>query len=659
MYTNSGLLQANFYTTVFDETGRPVSRTTSADIFTQDVFHGIKDDGSYYYPLNQPVRFNLVSVNREGAATTAQAKVQVIKREYKTVLVKSGSYFRYESQQDDKKMVDGTLNVGNGTVYQYVPRSPGDYEIRVYRPGANAYVSKSFYSYGSWGGDASSFEVNNEGHVDIELDKEKYNSGDMAKVLFKTPFSGRMLVTTERDGVLSYQYVEVAKRTASIDIKMEGKHVPNVYITATLIKPHEISDIPLTVAHGFQNVKVEERSRNMPVAITAQKSSRSNTHQKVTVKAAPNSYVTLAAVDNGVLQVTDFKTPDPYNYYYQKKALEVAAYDLYPLLFPELRARLSSTGGDGELDMEKRVNPMPAKRIKILSYWSGVRKTGGNGNAEFEFDIPQFSGQVRLMAVACKDESFGSAEATMQVADPIVISSALPRFLSPGDTAVIPVTISNTTARAATAQAKIAVSGPVKVLGANGQNININANSEGNTVFQVVADAAINVANITVTVAALGEKFKEETEISVRPPSTLQKVSGSGSVVGGTTQRIALPQNDFIPGSFDYSLIVSRSPVVGIADQLRYLIQYPYGCTEQTISAAFPQLYYGDFADLLNSKTDNRQNAVGNVMEAIRKIKMRQLYNGAVTLMGWRRQRRLVDNCICCALFTGSKQGRF
>ena len=201
------------------------------------------------------------------------------------------------------------------------------------------------------------------------------------------------------------------------------------------------------MAHGFKNVKVEEKSRKMPVEIVAQKSVRSHTHQKVKVKAAPGSFVTLAAVDNGVLQVSDFKTPDPYDYFYQKKALQVDAYDLYPLLFPEVRAKLSSTGGDADLEMKKRVNPMPAKRIKILSYWSGIAKANGSGEANFEFDIPQFSGEVRLMAVAYKDQSFGAAENTMTVADPIVISTALPRFLSPGDTVTVPVTLSNTTSK--------------------------------------------------------------------------------------------------------------------------------------------------------------------------------------------------------------------
>jgi len=641
-YANMGMLQTSFYTTVFDETGRPVSRVTSADIPTQDVFFGVNYDWFYYYPLNQAVKFQLAAVNKDGNAVNAVAKVQVIKHEYNTGLARSGSYFRYESQKEDKSMIESDVNVGANTVYTYVPRSPGDYELRVYKPGANSYVSRSFYSYGNWGWgiDNNAFEVDNEGHVDIEVDKKSYFSGETAKVLFKTPFSGKMLVTVERDKVLFHQYVNIEKRTAGIDLKMTGDDVPNVYITATLIKPHDVSDIPLTVAHGFINVKVEEKSRKIPVQITAQKTARSRTHQKVKVKAVAGSYVTLAAVDNGVLQVSDFKTPDPYNYFYQKKALEVTAYDIYPLLFPEIRAKLSSTGGDEGVEMSKRVNPMPAKRIKIVSYWSGVVKANGSGEADFEFDIPQFSGEVRLMAVAYKDQSFGSSENTMTVADPIVISTALPRFLSPGDTVSVFVTLSNTTSKSTNVSANIKLAGPLKILGNNNQPVLLNANSEGHASFQVVAEQAVAVGKVSVQVNGMGEKFLDETEISIRPPSTLQKMTGSGSITAGSTQHVTISTSDFIPGSIGYQLVISRSPALELADHLRWLVQYPYGCTEQTVSAAFPQLYYGDMADLMQlnlpsgqaGSKQNKLNANTNILEAIRKIKMRQLYNGAVTL---------------------------
>jgi uncharacterized protein YfaS (alpha-2-macroglobulin family) len=631
-YTDKGLLQTNFYTTVFDETGRPVSRVSSADIYTQDIFYGIKHDWFFYYPLNQPVKFQLICVNKDGNAVNATARIEVIKHEYRTVLTKSGSYFRYDSQKEDRVLSDTKVTIGNNTVYSFVPRSPGDYELRVYRPGAGSYVSRSFYSYGSWGGNNSSFEVSNEGNIEIELDKESYRSGESVKALFKTPFNGRMLVTVETDHVISYQYLDVANRNASLDLEMGAEHVPNAYITATLIKPHEVSDIPLTVAHGFQSMIVEEKSRKIPVTIENKKSARSKTQQFVKVRAAPGAYVTLSAVDNGVLQISGFKTPDPYDYFYQKRALQVTAYDLYPLLFAEVRPTLSSTGGDEELSMQKRVNPMPAKRVKVVSYWSGIKKANSSGEAQFEFDIPQFSGEVRLMAVAYKGPNFGAGESTMKIADPVVISTSLPRFLSPGDTISVPVTLSNTTEKAARVTASINSSGPVRIVGTSKQELTLTAKSEGKAFFSLIADAAIGIGNIRVSVEGMNEKFEETTEISVRPPSTLQKVTGQGSIVAGNVQKINIGLGDFIPSSTNYRLVVSRSPALELGAQLKYLVQYPYGCTEQTISAAFPQLYFGDLADLVTSNNQHKANANTNILEAIRKIKMRQLYNGAVTL---------------------------
>ncbi len=632
-FTNIGLLQAKFYATVFDETGRPVSRQAIAEILTQPVFFGIASDGYNYYALNQAVRFPLIALNRNDQVVNGSvAQVQVIKHEYRTNLVRNRNYFRYESVQDDKMVIDQRVTIsGENYAYSFVPRTPGEYEIRIAAPGSESYVSQHFYSYGSWGADNSSFEVDSDGNIEMELDKTAYEAGDRAKILFKTPFSGKMLVTTETDKVLSSQYINVENRSASIDITLDKDHLPNVYVTATLFKPHLTSDIPLTVAHGFKSIRVEERSRKIPVQILAQKSIRSRTRQQVTVKAFPDSYVTLAAVDNGVLQISDFKTPDPYNHFYALRALEVFGYDLYPLLFPEINKILSSTGGDGEADMSKRVNPMPAKRVKVVSWWSGIRKTGGNGETTFDIDIPQFSGEVRLMAVAYRDEAFGSAEAAMTVADPLVLSTALPRFLSPNDSISVPVTISNTTSRPATVTATLHTTGPLRVAGSTSKELTIAPGSEGRTVFGLTANSVIGVGKVTVQVKGLGETFVEETEISVRPSAPLQVITGSGSVNGAGTEIINIPVNDFMKGSSKYQLVVGRNPVLGAAAQLKFLIQYPYGCTEQVISSAFPQLYFNDLAgSFLPAGQSGTVNF--NIQEAIRKIRLRQLYNGAVTM---------------------------
>ncbi len=633
LYRNIGRLQASFYTTVFDETGRPVSRVAKADIYTQDKFFGIADNGYGYFPLNQQIRFPLVALNRDGQLLTgAVANVKVIKTEYHTVLSKGGGYFRYESQKEEKEVASGTVTVsGDKTVYSFVPRSPGNYELRVSIPGSNSYVGRNFYSYGYWGGGMNDFEVNTEGEVDIATDKEKYLAGDKVKLLFKTPFSGRMLVTLEQDKVLSYQYLEVQDRSAVLELPLQADHLPNVYITATLFKPHGSSEMPLTVAHGFRSIRVEEPGRQLQPEIVAAASSRSRQQQTISVKAPAGTFVTLAAVDNGVLQVSDFASPDPYSFFYAQRALGVNAYDLYPLLFPELAAKRSSTGGDGELKMDQRVNPMPNKRIKILSYWSGITKTNGSGTAEFKVEIPQFSGEVRLMAVCWKGDRFGAASKTMTIADPVVLSTALPRFLSPGDTIRVPVTITNTTGTAANAQVSVRVEGSaLAVNGATDQSVSLPANSEAQAIFQLAAAPSIGTAKIRVEVQAPSGKYLDETDITVRPASTLQQLTGGGVIAGGASQQVNIPVSDFIPGSSRYRLVLSKSPALELGSQLRYLVEYPYGCTEQTISVAFPQLYYSDLAALLQPGA--RSATAGNVQEAIRKIKMRQLYSGAVTM---------------------------
>jgi alpha-2-macroglobulin len=633
-YANNGILQASFYTTVFDETGRPVNKKNDADIFTQDAFFGIASDGYNYYALNQNINFQLIAVDKnEKPLSNVKAHVVVIKHEYKTVLSKyDDSYFRYESQKDDRVIADKEIILsGENTQFGFVPKTPGEYEIRVAKPGTNSYVKSWFYSYGRWGSDNNSFAVNNEGNIDIETDKESYLVGEKAKILFKTPFNGKLLITFEIENVTSYQYVNVENRTASIDIDLKDGYLPNAYISATLFKPHEESDLPLTAAHGYKSIAVEEKVRKIKVEIIAEKSARSKTKQKVIVKSTPGSKVTLAAVDEGILQVTGMQTPDPYNFYYAKRALEVNSFDLYPLLFPEIKSKLSSTGGDG-FDLGKRVNPMQNKRVKLVSYWSGI-VDAKTGETTFEFEVPQFSGQLRLMAVAHKDNSFGSAENFLTVADPIVISTAMPRFLSPKDTLTMPITVTNTTAQNKSSVVTIKTEGNLTILGSASQKIELKPNSEARPEFKIVATKITDAGKVIVEVNSNGEKFIDETNISVRPPASLQKITGSGIVSANTSQTITIESSKFLAGTESGNFTISKSPLAEFTARLQHLVEYPYGCSEQTISAAFPQLYYSDFAEAMNFRVNNaKANANFNVQEAIRKLKMRQLYSGGITL---------------------------
>jgi alpha-2-macroglobulin len=637
-YKDMGVLEGIMYATVFDESGRPVNRSKRFDIFTQPVMYGIKIE-DYYLKTNEAMQAKLVAVDKDGKPVNSKAIVKVVQHEWQSVLTRGyNDNYYYTSKKVEKLVETRTVSFTRGeAVFTYVPPISGSYEIRVLRDGAQRYVSQSFYAY-RWGTTlATSFDVNTEGSIDIVFDKEKYDVGDKAKVLFKTPFAGKLLVTMERNGIFDYRVIETDKKSAEIEIPVKDEFLPNIYISATLIKPLTNSGIPLMVAHGYSNLKVEKKSTVLPVEITAVEKSRSSTKQKITVKtkAEAGIQVTLAVVDEGILALKNFSTPDPHGHFYARRALEVSSYDLYPYLFPEINEK-SSSGGDG-YDLGKRVNPLSNSRVKLVAFWSGILTTNGNGEVTYEVDLPKFSGDLRIMAVAYKNGNFGSADKHMKVADPLVVSTGLPRFFSPGDEIVMPVNISNTTAKNANAKINVTISGPVQTTNGNSESVTITANKENLVVFKLKALPQIGNAKIKVAVTGLGETFTDETDITVRPSTSLLKTSLSGTMKPGESKELEL-NPDYIPSSIATKLVISKNPMTEFVDRFSYLVGYPHGCVEQTVSKAFPQLYFADFIKgssikqpLQISNADNDLNPEFNVREAIRKLQGMQLYNGGMS----------------------------
>lgn len=625
-YKETGLLEGRILTTVFDETGRPVNRVKSFNVFTQDVFYGIKTNNDFY-STKQQIKIPVIAVDKKGnALTTQNANIKIIRKHWETILQKVDGNLRYVSQKKEEIISNKNIIIrGKSAYFPYVANESGEYEVRLSAVNSENYVSFYFYAYG-WGDTyASSFEVNTEGKIDMELDKATYKVGDNAKVLLKLPFDGKVLITVERDKVMDHFYVDSDNKAASFKISTKDMHVPNAYITATLIKPNVNDGMPLTVAYGFKLMIVENPDNKLNVEISCVAETRSKTKQTIKVKSSANTELTIAVVDEGILALKNQKTPNPYDYFYQKRALEVDMYNIYPYLFPEV----TSLGG-GMDEIGKRVNPLPNKRINLVSKWSGIIHTNTFGNAEFTIDIPQFSGSLRVMAVAYKDKKFGAAEKNIKVADPIVISSGIPRFVSPGDELTIPVTVSNTTKNKAQAIVSIKTEGALQNKVEGNITTEIEPNAEKALDFGVLVKNITGEGKITVTVNALGEKFTEETFITSRPPATFTKYSGSGNIVGGSKGNIAFSAGVPLLSSAK-KLIVSNSPLVQFGKNLNYLVNYPYGCVEQTTSAAFPQLYYADLTKSLNQNNASNKNAVNNVQAAIDKLQSMQLSNGALT----------------------------
>ncbi len=634
-YKDIGLLEGKIFTTVFDETGRPVNKLNVIEIPTQQAFFGIKYFDTWL-STRKAINLQFAAVDRTGKALAgAQAKIVILNYKYETVIEKNSGRYNYVSQKKEKVVFSREINIkGSGTVVPFVPVQSGEYEVRIMAPESENYVSRTFYAYGWSDTDYSSFEVSREGEVTITPDKLLYNPGDKAKLLFKAPFDGQLLVAIEQDNVLTYKFLDLLNKSASMELDVTKDHLPNIYVDATAFRKSGDMSIPLTVAHGVVSLKVDDASAKLNVVIVAPEKSRSGIKQTFTVKTSPNAEVTIAVVDEGILQITDYKTPDPFSWFYQKRALGVNSYDVYALLYPELQHSSSPAGGEA-FDLSRRIKPLTGDRVKLISKWSGIRKANSSGECSFSIDIPQFSGALRAMAVAYKGSQFGSAEKTMKVADPIIISMSLPRFLSPGDKCDVAVSMTNTTEKNGSATVRLNTTGPASVEGKSSASAGLKSGVEEVVLFSINADKGIGVATVTASVTALGQTFTQQIEIPVRPAGGLTFITGSGSVSAGSTQAFKAA-SDLYPQGIKSALILSKSPAVQFSKNLDYLVRYPYGCLEQTVSTAFPQLYLSDIAGLFPvapGRNINLSASPGyNVQQAILKAESMQLYNGGLSL---------------------------
>lgn len=633
----SGMVSGTVYTTVFDETGRPVSRAQVVEITTQKAFFGIRR-GDSYVSTGSAESIPLVAVDKNGNPTQAQAKVTLVKRNWQTVMEKTDwGGFNYISRWKEQVVSERVITInGSGSSFSFVPQTSGDYEVRVSDATISngAYVKRRFWSYGWESTTSTAFEVNREGTIDITFDKEKYTVGDKANVLFKSPFAGKLLVTVERSGIKSYQYINTKDRSAMMTLPITEDMIPNMYVSATLFKPLDDGAMPLTVAHGFSPFFVETKNSQIALTINAPDRSKSNTKQTITVKAQSAGQVemTVAVVDEGVLSIKRTATPNPHGYFYQKRALGVESFDVYPYIFPDLMPGKVSFGAGEAADMMKMMNmnssPVQANRVSLVSYWSGVIQTNSAGEASYTIDIPQFSGALRIMAVAYKGKSFGSAEKRMTVADQVVVSAGLPRVLSPNDTVQMPVTMFNTTTKPLNATATVSLGGNLSLIGGSSQSAMIQPNSEQRVMFTISAQQTIGVASVNVQVKAGSDSYSQKTEIAIRPNVPFTRSTGNGTVSNGETKSLAL-NGSYIPSTLTTKLVVSCSMIAQFTRNLSELIGYPHGCLEQTVSKAFPQLYVADLAKATSQNANG--NTQMNVQEAISKLQTMQLYNGGLS----------------------------
>lgn len=631
-YSAAGIIKGTAYTTVFDATGRTVTRPFSFKLNPNDYFIGI-ERGNWYVSTNEPVNVKAIAIDPgEKVLNSFRAEVEVIRYEWRTVLKKNrrGEY-HYQSERKEIQEDKRSLTLNGPTQYAFTPRSSGRYEVRIRKQGEERYTARSIYAYGRSSSTATSFEVDREGRIEIVPDKDKYAPGESAKLLFKTPFSGRMLVTIERDRVLDYQMVDVVNNSAELEIPLNDDHLPNAFVSATLFKGHEAeSPTPFLVGHGYQPLMVEAQDNRIPVEIEAPERIKPRRNQEIVIKTVPQKdvHVTLAMVDEGILQIKNFKTPDPYAFMYAKRKLSVSSYDLYEYLMDEVMSLNSSAAGGDEFGAGKRINPITAKRFKLLSFWSGVKKSDANGEVRVTVPVPQFNGSARLMAVAYTGRRFGSTSKSMTITDDVVLFPAAPRFLSPNDSLSLPISLMNTTTNAGKVKVTVKTEGPLKLTGPASQSVSMKAKDNQNVKFGLKVDNSVGVGKILISTTGL-DQVTDEIELAIRPTSPLVVEDGFGTIQAGKNSSVSLP-GGYISSSQNTTLSISKFPAVKFAGNLSYLVKYPHGCVEQTTSKLFPQLYFDDLAAAIAPDVYVNGNPVYFIKEGIRKLQSMQLGDGSL-----------------------------
>lgn len=628
---STGVLRGKARVAVFDESGRPVYQIAQTIVYPKDYYIGVRSQGALYVSPNVPQKAQIIAVGPNDVPIAGfPAKVDLIRFEWHSVLRQHAqtNTLRYVSETREVVVKSEVVHCGEKPYeYTYMPPRSGDYAVRVSKEGDTGYNQFRFYSY-SWGtSDITSFEVDPEARVDIVFDKLRYAPGDRARILFQTPFNGTLLVTLERNRVFQHKYLNVVNNAASMDVSVDEQFLPNVYVSAVLFRKVAEQSIPLMAGHGFAPLLVERATNRLEVTVQAPERIRPRGRQKILVSTGEkNVSVTLAAVDEGICQLKNYRTPDPYGYFYARKALETETFDFFRDLMPEARQgkERSATGG-GEADLAKRANPLGVQRFKPLALWSGILKTNGDGRAEVTLDIPEFNGELRLMALAFKGDRFGAAQQAMKVSDPVVITPALPRFLSPGDSIVMPVTAFNTTDRPASLRFELGTDGPLTAT-ARWATLEVGPNQERYVDFSIRAGRQIGKGVVRVMTSAFGENLESRTELPVRPASPFSAEGVSGFVDGGSSVSHEIPDVYLAYGRRSYATL-SPFPVANFAKELKHLIGYPHGCLEQTVSKGFPQIYLRDIAAVL-APTLNVGSPLYFVNEAITKIVSMQLYDG-------------------------------
>lgn len=640
-------LGAEFRATVTEIGGRASHARAYATYHPYERYVGLKLNTGEWVELDEPVLVSCVAVDPAGQPVSdAGVRVEIYTVQYSTIYHRGpdGRYIA-ETRRQEEKVFEDLIDLGQDGVkeLEYVAERYGRHRVVVTDASAeNGHrASVEFYAidrragvWGPWSG-ASPDELL------LEPDRASYTPGGTATIRVTSPFAGKALITVERERILRVFVRDIPEGVSEVSIPIGKEYIPNVYVTAQVIRSPEGLDRHASVkAFGTVSIPIDASGNKLDVTVSAPEVIRPGGPFTVEIQVGHGpgvstgpAIVTLAAVDEGICQITGYDVPSPFDFFYGKKRLSVSTYDLYRLLLSEPRPIAGSSSPGGDLPEpapyygQRHLDPISARRVEPVSLWSGLLNTDSEGKASVTLEVPEFSGTLRLMAVAASESAFGSSSTTAIVQDEVVVTMTLPRFASTGDSFTIPVSVRNATGSDGVFSVEASVSGALELTSDNSHQVTLHNEEEAVVLFTAAAKAVPGTATVQVTARGNGAESSSTVELPVRPAVPHITEVNTGSATPGTPVALKT-DTEFVEGTFSYSLAIGPLPTAQLGSALQYLVQYPYGCLEQTVSSCFPLLYYRELA----AQTDPRLSLTDVsyfVEKGIDKIESMQLSDGS------------------------------
>jgi len=621
-------LEASLTASVFEPGGRPVREGLELKVRTRPLYLGVKVDQDEAGGDTPQMAFNIAAVNGMGGRVAAQGVTwTLISENWDYDWFQQDGRWQYRRTSRDAVIAQGQTNIGAGADVRLTRRLGwGDYRLALEGPGGARTVVR--FAAG-WGAPAKDNEAPD--FVRVSAGTRAYAQGDTVEITLKSPYPGEAQVAVATDRLIDFKTLSVGKDGASIKLKTSAEWGGGAYVLVTVVQPRDpVASPKPRRALGLIYVPLDPGRRRLTVDLGApvKLDSKAPVEVPVTVKGlglGQRAKVTLAAVDEGILALTKQASPDPVKWYFGKRALTVDYRDDYGrLLDPNLGAPANVNFGGDEIGGEG----LTVTPIKSVALWSGVVETGLDGKAVIKLPAADFNGELRLMAVAWTDEAVGSASKPMTVRQPVVADLALPRFLAPGDSATATLELHNLEGKPGGYTAEATSSGGLQVAFRKVFQLLLGQRIAERIPF--LAPSRTGIGSIGFKVAGPGFTTSKSYPIQTR--------IGWNPVVRTTVEAQAPGQTWTPPAALlsglaagDVALQVSYSPFRGFdpGPIALALSRYPYGCSEQIASIAYPLMYAQEV-----SADPKLRRAPAALNEAVGKLIDRQTLDGAFGL--WR-----------------------